>query len=517
MESGRLAVLRGAPLPFCGSPCSFLRRGVLYLGATHVGGGMEPEGARDLASQIHGCLSARDWPAARESLACYCETWPNHRKAWYLRAFVEWSLGNVRQAEEFVEKALAISPTYSRALQLRERLVAREDSFLSDNVDLATGRFLGPPDVVVPAGAEGSSAWAPAGEEDAEASRAARATVHVPAVQAQGELIGGRYRLQALLGSGGMGHVWKGLDTQLHDRVVAIKRVYRKLLASAQGVERFEREVQALAGLNHPYIVGVIDSGQDDEGFYYVMEFVEGTTLRDWLTSYQAPQWPSYEDALTIFTQLCRAVAFAHSKRVIHRDLKPENVIITADNAVQILDFGLARCVSHEVLTSAGQAFGTPHYMAPELVRGGTADERSDIYALGVILFELATLRRPFEGENVIAVILQQERTSPPSPRTFREDVAEGLELATLRALARDPEQRYQGVRELLAVVQKALSGKLASSPPETKQGVFRQLAKAAWLDGVLTDQEREFLLSRAEDMGITPERAKAVLADARS
>ena len=146
---------------------------------------MEPEGARALASQIHACLAARDWPSARESLARYCEAWPNHRKAWYLRAFVEWSLGDVRKAEESVEKALEISPTYSRALQLRERLVAREDSFLSDNVDLATGRFLGPPDVVLPSGAEGSSAWAPAGEEDAEASRAAQGTVRVPAVQAR--------------------------------------------------------------------------------------------------------------------------------------------------------------------------------------------------------------------------------------------------------------------------------------------------------------------------------------------
>jgi serine/threonine-protein kinase len=313
-----------------------------------------------------------------------------------------------------------------------------------------------------------------------------------------------------------MGQVWKASDLHLHDRPVAVKRIHPHLISASDALARFQREVEALAGLSHPYIVGVLDSGRDEEGCYCVMEYAHGATLRAWLGRHEPPEWPPYRDVLTIFTQVCRAVAFAHSRGIIHRDLKPENVVIAPDRAVQILDFGLASCVSEEGITLAGKVVGTPLYMAPEQIRGGQPDPRWDVYALGVVLFEMLTLRRPFEGDNWLDVARRREEEPPPGPRRYREDLPDGIETVIRKALSRDAEARYESPRGLVGHVQKVLTAALPTRHTPDNERVLRQLAQAAWLDGVVTDREREFLLERAKELGLPRERAREIVSAAQ-
>ena len=461
----------------------------------------EGDQSRHLAKDIHKLLMERDWAAAEEALGRYVELQPNDPKGWFLRAFTAWALGNHSQAEDYVRRALRIYPGYRRARELKERLAHDSASPLSDNVDLDSKTFLGH-------GAGGVSP--PQSADDFED------TIPLQTPAGGVRVVAGRYRLDTLLGSGGMGHVWRAHDLRLHDRVVAVKRIHPHLLTAPEALARFQGEVEALAGLNHPYIVGVLDSGRDDEGCYCVMEYVEGATLRKWLTQHEPETWPAYGDVLNIFTQVCRAVAFAHSHEIIHRDLKPENVIITPDKAVQILDFGLASCLGREGMTVAGKTVGTPLYMAPEQLRGEQPDPRWDVYALGVVLFELLTLRRPWEGDNLMEIARERAENPPPTPRNYRPDLPEAIERILLKTLSRDPQARYASPRDLVTEVQQTLTALLPTRHDRNSERILHQLAEAAWLDGYVSEQEREFLLERAEELGIPRERACEIVGAAR-
>ncbi len=462
---------------------------------------------RELASQIQARLSAQDWKGALEDLTRYCDAFPNDRKCWYLRAFAEWQLGNAGTARTFVDRALTVSPDYAKARELKERLEAEEESFLSDDLDLDATVPI--PPTKLQGGDTPPKVGARPGSE-----RSVLDIVPMAAPAGEGQLTDGRYRVTELLGTGGMGQVWKAADTQLHERPVAIKRVHRHLLGTPEAVQRFEREVKTLASLTHPYIVGVTDTGHDERGFYYVMEYVTGSTLREWLDEHIGVGRPPFREILPLFTQMARAVAFAHARGIIHRDLKPENMVVTPDGALQMLDFGMAKAIDDKALTRDGSTGGPPLYMSPEQARGGDTDKRTDVYALGVILFELATLKPPFDGKSWMELAHKHLHDPPPSLRDSRPDAPPDLDSAAIKALQKEPDRRHQDAKELLTDVQSALSCAVICAPCESNEGIFRQLAEAAWADGVLADEEKSFLLARADDMDIAAERAKEILFD---
>jgi len=266
-------------------------------------------------------------------------------------------------------------------------------------------------------------------------------------------MLAGRYRIERLLGEGGMGQVWLASDTALHDRPVAVKRILQQV-ADESALQRFEREIRALAALTHPHIVAVIDTGRDDEGLYYVMEYVPGQSLRDWLDEQDEGDPPTLDTVLGMFKQILRGVAYAHGAGTVHRDLKPENVLIMEDGTVKILDFGLARLAEDTTVTRAGQRLGTPLYMSPEQCRGAVCDARSDVYALGVMLFELCTLECPFQGANSAVLMYQHMNSDPPMPKSYRKDLPDTINLAIMKALEKNPKRRFPTAKELLKALE---------------------------------------------------------------
>src|SRR6266540_567576 len=254
-------------------------------------------------------------------------------------------------------------------------------------------------------------------------------------------VIDGRYRILRHVGSGGMADVYCAEDTHLGRRV-AVKLLYRRFAQDTEFVERFRREASAAAGLQHPNVVNVYDRGEFDATYYIAMEFCEGLSLKDLITR-EAPL--PVERAIEITLQILIAARFAHRRGVIHRDLKPQNVIIDPDereDSIKVADFGIARAGRSEI-TEAGAIMGTAQYLSPEQAQGRPVTEGSDLYSIGVVLFEMLTGRAPFEGDSAVAIALKHVSQPPPSPRQFRPEIPPELEAVVLKALAKRPEDRY--------------------------------------------------------------------------
>lgn len=262
---------------------------------------------------------------------------------------------------------------------------------------------------------------------------------------------GGRYQIVGELGRGGMGIVYKVQDTAL-DRIVAFKVLPQALTENEQAVTNFVREAQAAAKLNHPNIVTVYDTGEQNGRFYIAMEYVEGTTIKEILKR-RGPISPS--GILHVLMQITEALAYAHEKKVVHRDIKPANAMWTRDKKVKLMDFGLAKVVE-EARNHTTVVAGTPYYMSPEQTLGKNVDHRTDIYSLGVTLFEMATGTVPFKEGNIP---YHHVHTPPPSIRELRPDLPESLAAVVERCLQKDPAQRFQSAREILAEVRGTLSG----------------------------------------------------------
>ncbi|MDP9342611.1 MAG: Stk1 family PASTA domain-containing Ser/Thr kinase [Actinomycetota bacterium] len=252
--------------------------------------------------------------------------------------------------------------------------------------------------------------------------------------------LSGRYRVEGLLGSGGMAQVYRGTDTVL-SRTVAIKVLSSDYARDPAFVERFRREAQAAARLNHPTVVSVYDSGSDGGVHFIVMEFVAGRTLADVLAA-EGPLPP--ERAAAISARVAEALSFAHEAGLVHRDVKPGNVMITEQGDVKVVDFGIARAASGQTVTQTTSILGTASYLSPEQAEGKPVDGRSDIYSLGIVLYELLTGRVPFTGSSPVAVAYRHVTEEPVPPSAVRPGVPPALEAITLRALAKDPAQRYQ-------------------------------------------------------------------------
>lgn len=260
----------------------------------------------------------------------------------------------------------------------------------------------------------------------------------------------GCYRLSKLLGRGGMGEVWQALDTQL-EREVAIKLMRKELSENADAARRFAREARAVARLNHPNIVQVYAFGDERGINYFVMELVEGETVSQCLK--RKAKLP-LEDAVSIILQSIEGLGYACARGIIHRDIKPSNLMLTEDGRVKIADFGLAKMIEHDTqMTAAGTAMGSPNYMSPEQARGEEADHRSDIYALGVSLFQMLCGDLPFTANSPVAVLLKQIQDPLPEHDSIK-CINNGAALAVLKKMTeKRPEARYQNYAELAAAL----------------------------------------------------------------
>lgn len=263
------------------------------------------------------------------------------------------------------------------------------------------------------------------------------------------ELIAGRYRLLGNLGEGGMAVVHRAEDTRF-GRTVAVKILRDTYAADASFLSLFEQEARAAAGLAHPNIATVFDSGSDAGKHFMVLEYVPGQDLKT-LIQQRSPLPVS--EAVGYAQQLLSGLGAAHAAGMVHRDIKPQNLLITPEGKLKILDFGIARALGGASFTRPGEVLGSVHYLSPEQARGEKASPASDIYSAGVVLYEMLTGRRPFEGENVTGVLYQQVHEVPPSPHEFNPRIPKGLEAVVLQALAKTPERRFFDAQAMAAAL----------------------------------------------------------------
>jgi len=266
---------------------------------------------------------------------------------------------------------------------------------------------------------------------------------------AENTIVDGRYRITGRVGTGGMADVYCAHDEHL-GRDVALKMLHRRFSQDQDFVERFRREASAAAGLQHPNVVGVFDRGEFDGTYYIAMEFLRGRTLKE-LIAQEAPL--DQMRALDITVQILRAAGFGHRRGVIHRDFKPQNVIIDDEDRVKVTDFGIARAGASEI-TETGSIMGTAQYLSPEQAQGTAAEEPSDLYSIGVMLFELLTGQLPFDGDSAVAVALRHLTEPPPPLHLVRPDVHPALEAVVNQALAKDPRQRFQDADGFIAALE---------------------------------------------------------------
>jgi beta-lactam-binding protein with PASTA domain len=268
---------------------------------------------------------------------------------------------------------------------------------------------------------------------------------------AEGTVVDGRYRIEHRLGSGGMADVYCAADSQL-GRQIALKVLHRRFARDREFVERFRREASAAAGLQHPNVVGVFDRGEYDGTYYIAMEYLPGRTLKEVIRD-EAPL--DQLRAIDYGIQILQAASFAHRRGVIHRDFKPHNVIVGADDRLKVTDFGIARAGASE-MTETGSIMGTAQYLSPEQAQGQRVGAPSDLYSIGVVLFEMLTARVPFTGESAVSIALKHVSEEPPPLRQLRPDLHPRLEQAVGRALLKDPAQRYASADEFIAALEQA-------------------------------------------------------------
>jgi eukaryotic-like serine/threonine-protein kinase len=283
----------------------------------------------------------------------------------------------------------------------------------------------------------------------------------------QPRLLGGRYELDGIVGRGGMAEVFRARDIRL-DRVVGVKTLRDDLARDQTFQARFRREAQSAASLNHPSIVAVYDTGEDMVGNtpvpYIVMEFVDGRTLRDLLRD-DRRLLP--ERAAEITDGVLRALDYSHRNGIVHRDIKPGNVMLTRSGDVKVMDFGIARAVSDSQLTmtQTAQVIGTAQYLSPEQARGERVDARSDLYSTGCLLYELLTGRPPFTGDSPVAIAYQHVKEPPIPPSQIDPEVPPWADAIVLKAMEKDPADRYQSAGEMRNDIQRALSGAPVAAP----------------------------------------------------
>jgi serine/threonine protein kinase len=257
----------------------------------------------------------------------------------------------------------------------------------------------------------------------------------------------GQYKILESLGQGGMGAIYKAIQVPL-DRVVALKVLPPNLSHSEEFTKRFETEAKAISLLQHQNIVSVYDYGEENGVKFFAMQFVEGEDLGKCIQHKKSIPVPTIVDYAK---QICRGLRYAHSMNVIHRDIKPQNVLVDKNNVCHITDFGIAKIFQSASLTITGMAVGTPEYMSPEQAEGGELDVQTDIYSVGIVMYELLTKRPPFTGANPVAIAYKQVHEFPVPPSAHRKDTPNRLELIVLKALKKNKKQRYRTIEEMLS------------------------------------------------------------------
>ena len=268
-----------------------------------------------------------------------------------------------------------------------------------------------------------------------------------------GIVLGNRYEILEEVGKGGMAHVYKA-RCNLLNRMVAVKVLREDLEADSEFLKRFNVEAQAAASLVHPNIVSIFDFGFDQGYHYIVMEYIEGITLKQYIND-KAPL--EYKDALGIAYQICDALSAAHEKNIVHRDLKPHNIMITPDRRIKVTDFGIARASDGSTMTADNDILGSVHYISPEQAKGIHVDGKSDLYSLGIVMYEMLTGRVPFESDSPVAVAMKHINDEPVSPREHNIVLSYSIESLLLKAIAKDIKDRYQTAQDMMKDIMKLL------------------------------------------------------------
>ena len=295
-------------------------------------------------------------------------------------------------------------------------------------------------------------------------------------------LFAGRYRKERKLGTGGMADVWLAEDAEL-GRKVAVKILHERYAHDEQFVERFRREATNAAGLSHPNIVSIYDRGEADGSYFIVMEYVEGRTLKELIVTRGACPIPI---ALSYTRQILAALRYAHRNGIIHRDIKPHNVIVDHEGRVKVADFGIARAGTSQ-MTEAGSIIGTAQYLSPEQARGAPVEESSDLYSTGIVLYELLTGTVPFTGETPVEIAMKHLSQAPEPPSARRHEVSRDLDLVVLRALAKEPVDRYRSAAEMDRDLELVARGEPVGQETETAATVV--LSGAGAMDATAATQ----------------------------
>ena len=279
-----------------------------------------------------------------------------------------------------------------------------------------------------------------------------------------GTVLSDRYRLEAKLGSGGMSTVYLARDETL-DRQVAVKVMHREMSEQADQLQRFRQEARAVAKLSHPNVVSVIDAGEDGGHPYIVFEYVEGETLKQRISRDGAldPQ-----EAIAYAIEVARGLSVAHARKMVHRDIKPQNILIDAEGRAKLTDFGISRQLEQDGMTATGRVLGTTDYVAPEQAMGRGADPRSDIYSLGVVLYEMLVGQVPFQADSQVGVAMKHVNEELPDVQRRRPEVSAAVALVVERATAKDPSHRYQDVGEMIDDLSTALEVEAARAGSTT-------------------------------------------------
>ncbi|PJN87098.1 Stk1 family PASTA domain-containing Ser/Thr kinase [Bacillus sp. mrc49] len=318
-----------------------------------------------------------------------------------------------------------------------------------------------------------------------------------------GRRINGRYKLIEMVGGGGMANVYLARDMIL-DRDVALKILRMDFNNDEEFIKRFNREAQSATSLAHPNIVSIYDVGEEDAIYYIVMEYVDGFTLKQYIQKY----YPiPVDEALDIMKQITAAISHAHHNGIIHRDIKPQNILIDKEGTVKITDFGIALALSATNITQTNAVLGSVHYLSPEQARGGMANKKSDIYSLGIVMFELLTGRLPFSGESAVSIALKHLQSETPSPKRWNPEIPQSVENIILRATAKDSYYRYESVDSMEDDIRTSLNPERSNEQPFT----IPEDHDATKAIPVITDDQ---LSSIDETIIRGPEKNTAVYAD---